>query len=57
MLRGPALVEYDAEIQKGSAYKLLNALARLGPNHWWAYTQLIIPLTGAAIPLLGYFGL
>ena len=57
MLDGAALSEYLTEMNKGGIYWPVNTLARLaGPNHWWAFSQAIISLAGAAVPLLGYFG-
>jgi len=57
MLRGRFLNDYEAELTRGGLYWLPNRLARLGPNHWWALSQLIISVAGAAIPILRYFGL
>jgi len=57
MLRGRLKDEYSAELTKGGPYWLLNRLAKLGPNHWWAYSQLVISLVGAAVPILRYAGL
>lgn len=57
MLRGRFLKDYTAELGKGGPYWLLNKLARLGPNHWWAYSQFTISVAGAAIPILRYFDL
>lgn len=58
MLRGQFLNDYTAELNRGGPYRLYNSLARLGgPNHWWGYSQLVISVAGAAIPILRYFGL
>lgn len=56
MLRGQYLHEYKSELGKGGPYWLINRLARLGPNHWWAYSQIVISVAGAMIPILRYLG-
>lgn len=57
MLSGEALREYEKKLRKGDVYRILRALTKTGLNHWWGYSQLIISLAGAAIPILGYFDL
>lgn len=57
MLRGRFKDEYSAELTKDGPYWLLNRLAKLGPNHWWAYSLLVISVAGAAVPILRYAGL
>lgn len=56
MLRGAFLRKYQDELSKRGPYWVLNRLASLGPYHWWIYSQLVISIVGAAIPVLRYFG-